>query len=231
MGFGQLEQRAGGNLAAQAAEEAEKLLRHAVSWLEKLAAKVPRSGWYRVVLGGAYQSLATCQFRTGQLDAGRRTYHRLVTNCEEIRTEFPGDANAAWWLNARAWFLALHGEGSKRGSDLAVKMAKRAVELSPDAGHIVNTLGVAYYRAGDWKAAIETLKKADQLSNGQHFGINAFVIAMAHWRLDDKEMAQKWYTDAQEWMKKQRPPDEELLQFRAEASTLLSMREKPTPTY
>src|SRR5206468_1639773 len=99
-------------------------------------------------------------------------------------------------LNGRAWFLVVHADGSQRAADLAVTMARRAVSRSANAAHVVNTLGVAYYRAGDWNAAIETLERADALGGGRSFGYNAYFIAMAHWRLGNRELARKWYAAA-----------------------------------
>jgi Flp pilus assembly protein TadD len=39
-----------------------------------------------------------------------------------------------------------------------VTLARKAVELKPESSESQNMLGVAYYRAGDWAAAIEALK-------------------------------------------------------------------------
>ena len=50
-----------------------------------------------------------------------------------------------------------------------------------------------------------------------------FFLAMAHWQLSDKEQARKWYDQAVEWMEKNKPEDEELLRFRAEAAALLGL--------
>ena len=89
-----------------------------------------------------------------------------------------------------------------------------------------NTLGTALYRAGDWKAAIETLERADQLQGGKRLSGNAFFLAMAHWQLGNKDEARKWYDRAVEWMDKNQPKNEELRRFRAEAAELLEVEEK-----
>ena len=88
-----------------------------------------------------------------------------------------------------------------------------------------NTLGVAQYRRGDWKAAIEALTKSTELSKGGD-GIDWFFLAMAHWRLGDKPAARSWYDKAVQWTNKNRPKDEELSRFRAEAAALLEVTEK-----
>jgi eukaryotic-like serine/threonine-protein kinase len=107
-----------------------------------------------------------------------------------------------------------------RHADRAVELARRAVELEPAQGMFWNTLGVAHYRAGDWKAASAALKKSDDLLKGNDLSFNAFFLALAHWHLGNKAEARKWYDQAVGWMAKNKPQDEELLRFRAEAEFL-----------
>jgi tetratricopeptide (TPR) repeat protein len=106
-----------------------------------------------------------------------------------------------------------------------VELAKKAVELAPGQGLYWNTLGVAHYRAGDWEAAIAALDKAKQLHNGGDI-YDWFFLAMTHWQLAHKEEARKWFDKAVEWMEKNRPSDEDLRRFRAEAAELLGVKDK-----
>src|SRR5581483_10203230 len=59
--------------------------------------------------------------------------------------------------NALAWLLATCPDHKFRDSGQAVAHAKKAVELAPGNGGFWNTLGVAHYRNGDWKAVIAAL--------------------------------------------------------------------------
>ena len=52
---------------------------------------------------------------------------------------------------------------------------------------------------------------------------------MAHWQVGNKEEARRWYDKAVEWMEKNKPDDEELRRFRAEAAELLGIPEKRQP--
>ena len=52
---------------------------------------------------------------------------------------------------------------------------------------------------------------------------------MAHWQLGDKKQARQWYDKAVSWMDKNKPQDDELRRFRAEAEALLGIPEKPQP--
>ena len=48
----------------------------------------------------------------------------------------------------------------------ALEMVKRAVELAPDDGYIIDSLGWAYYKMGDYEKAVETLERAIALMPG-----------------------------------------------------------------
>ena len=113
-----------------------------------------------------------------------------------------------------------------------MKLAKKAVELSPQAGHYWNTLGVAHYRAGEWKAAVMALEKSMELRKGGDAN-DWFFLAMAHLKQDQKAEARKWYDRAVAWMdkneetlKKDRHGWEELSRFRTEATELLEIKKK-----
>jgi hypothetical protein len=95
-----------------------------------------------------------------------------------------------------------------------------------------NTLGVAHYRAEHWKEAIEALTKSMELQKGKLESFDTFFLAMAHWRLDEKEKARQWYDRAVQWMEKNKDQLggnkqwlEELRRFRAEAKERLKMND------
>jgi tetratricopeptide (TPR) repeat protein len=135
------------------------------------------------------------------------------------------DAENAGPHNSLAWLLATCPDAKVRDAAKAVTLAKKAVELEPHSKYAWNTLGVAYYRAGDWKPAVKTLEKSMGMRNGE----DRFFLAMAHWQLGDEEQARKWYDQAVAWMDKHQPDDEELRRFRAEAAALLGIRADPPP--
>jgi tetratricopeptide (TPR) repeat protein len=130
--------------------------------------------------------------------------------------------------NDTAWWLATAPEVERRNPLRAVELGKNAIEMDPAKGSYWNTLGVAQYRAEDWHATLQTLAKSMQLSNGGD-SFDFFFLAMAHWQLGDKEQAGQWYDKAVQWMDRNRPQDEELKRFRAEAAALLGIKEPPAP--
>jgi tetratricopeptide (TPR) repeat protein len=104
----------------------------------------------------------------------------------------------------------------------AVVLDRKSVEKAPAAKNL-NTLGVAYYCAGDWNAAIGPLKKAESLGPDKSLAFNGFFLAMARWQMGEKDEARKWFDRSDQWMEKNRPDDAELRRFRAEAEELLGL--------
>jgi tetratricopeptide (TPR) repeat protein len=131
----------------------------------------------------------------------------------------PKDASL---LNQVAWHFATSAVANLRDLAGAVQLAEKAAALNPQSGAIRNTLGVARYRAGDFKQAVADLERSTQIGKG---GTSAdfFFLAMAHWQLGDKDQARKWYDRGIEWMDKNSPQNEELRRFRAEAEELLKI--------
>jgi serine/threonine protein kinase len=140
--------------------------------------------------------------------------------------------------NQLAWFLATCPDKQFRNPMEAVKLAQRAVEALPEKepwrtvgvvhrrpGDYRRTLGVALYRAGDWTAAAEALRKGADLRQGGDSS-DWFFLAMATWQLGNKDKARQLYVNAVAWMDKNQPKNEELLRFRTEAADLLKIDDR-----
>jgi serine/threonine protein kinase/Flp pilus assembly protein TadD len=132
------------------------------------------------------------------------------------------DGSAA---NNLALVLASASDLSLRDPARALALAKQAACQMPKNPAVQATLGQAYYRNGDFKAARETLEKSCELAGGT-FGPAAFFLAMTEWKTNNPESAQKWFERATEHVKRQRPTREMNL-MRAEAAALLKIEEKP----
>jgi tetratricopeptide (TPR) repeat protein len=75
--------------------------------------------------------------------------------------------------------------------DRAEGMLKRAVELRPNDGFIVDSLGWVHYRLGDYKAAVERLERAVELEPGDPI-INDH-LGDAYWRVGrEREARYQW---------------------------------------
>ncbi|MBX3439089.1 MAG: tetratricopeptide repeat protein, partial [Planctomycetaceae bacterium] len=129
-------------------------------------------------------------------------------------------------LNGLAWEIAAAGPCDPQDAEFAVKLAQRAVELSPESDSFWNTLGVCHYRAGNWQAAVDAASKAIDVGNGPYTS-DLYVLAMANWQLGHPDDAGQWYKAARRWTTRDSPVHEvSNKQFRKEAATLLGVSEE-----
>jgi TolA-binding protein len=114
-----------------------------------------------------------------------------------------------------------------------VRLAKRAADLEPQNAFFWDTLGLAHYRAGDWPAALTAFRKAEQVQGrGSSTPERPFLLAVVHWRMNNKDQARKeydrgvqWMSDNEAWLAKNATNRVELSRFRAEAADLLRPEE------
>jgi tetratricopeptide (TPR) repeat protein len=149
-------------------------------------------------------------------------YHSEVPT-PNARTQFASVHNELAWLLATCPDLKFRDPGK------AVALSTKAVALEPTHAGFWNTLGLARHRAGDERGAIAALEKSEELGHGRDFGFNAFFLAMARWRLGERDAARKWYGQAVEWMEMRKPIDEELRRFRVEAEEMLQITDRAQP--
>jgi tetratricopeptide (TPR) repeat protein len=147
---------------------------------------------------------------------GARQYDKALADYGEL---LKADPKSAETHNNLAWLLATCPDARWRDPARAVELARKAVGLAEKSAYAWNTLGVAQYRAGDWPAAAEALRKSVELSGGGE-STDWLFLAMAYWRLGKKDEARQWYDKAAQWMEKNKA-DDELRGFRAEADALL----------
>jgi tetratricopeptide (TPR) repeat protein len=131
--------------------------------------------------------------------------------------------------NNLAW-LYLTGPQELRDPNKALPLAQKAVRIVPENSLYRNTLGVVYYRLGQWDAAVETLQHS--LQNSKNEAHDLFFLAMSYQQLGEATKARDCYERALRWWKAQGPlmPSddvEELSAFRAEADALLKKPGEP----
>ena len=74
---------------------------------------------------------------------------------------YPEDLSA---LNDLAWGLVMVPGGEMSGYRKALRYSEEACQLEPENGEFVSTLGVAYYRVGNYEKALDVLSSSDKLS-------------------------------------------------------------------
>jgi tetratricopeptide (TPR) repeat protein len=214
--------------------DAEADYRQTLAMCDKLAKA--SEFWFelqRYPFASAQEALGDVLWATDRKEAAAGAYRRAEqTRAEILRSSREPKSFALYIASAR--FYASCPDVQFRDPAKAVEFAKEAVEKvaksdhpSPrEEGEGWQTLGIAQYRVGDWKATVAALEKAMRLRNGGD-AADWFFLAMAHRQQGDKQEARRWWDRAVVWMDKNKPRDEELGRFRAEAAALLRIDEGP----
>jgi WD40 repeat protein/tetratricopeptide (TPR) repeat protein len=171
----------------------------------------------------AQDNLALCQDRLAYIFFEAQGLEEAETHYREefqIRERLAKDSpTSALYQNNFAWFLTTCPMPKFRDPARAVSLAAKAVELEPRSANYRNTLGVAYYFAGNWNRAIEELNQSEHMSASR--AMDWLFLAMAHKRQGDPDAAKQWYTRAVQAIEKEDPETTETKRFRAEAAALL----------
>jgi serine/threonine protein kinase len=196
-------------------EEVAEILRRAIRHYEKLQADFPENTQYQLSLVLNYLRLIRLLGDLGRSTEAAEPYRKAIAL----------ESEDAVVNNELAWFLATSAEHGWRDAARAVRLAQKAVSAQSESGNYRNTLGVAHFRNGDDRSAIAELETAMSLRAGGD-SLDWFFLAMAHWGLGDRDQARTWFDRAVQWMDKNKPHNDELRRFRAEAEAMFSETHK-----
>jgi serine/threonine protein kinase len=196
-----------------------------------LAPEHPLTTQAAVQLAESLNAVARYVLRgSGKLAETEQTLRQALALLEPRLTRFPRHAVLAQYTaqvsHNLARCLLVRPGGKSRAVPEALRLAKRASELDGREGTYWNTLGVAYYRASQWPAALAALEKGVSLAQPPD-SYDWFWLAMAHWRLGHKDEARRWYDRAVAWMEQNAPRNEVLHDFQVEAAELLGIKGMP----
>lgn len=129
------------------------------------------------------------------------------------------------WTNSEIWGTVLQSREKPETYRRAVIAAKVICSRFPENPGILNTLGVAQFRAGDFEAAVETLERCERMhaaEGGAAHPLDLAPMAMAMRKLGRTEEAAKKYQRFLELMRlPQHASDSECIRFAAEARAAL----------
>jgi tetratricopeptide (TPR) repeat protein len=197
--------------------EAETEQRGAIESLRGLVETYSDVPWYRDSLARGYVRLGELYWATERPEDARKAFRDAITVRDAGRDAW---ADLTKYQLQSAWLLATCPDAELRDPERAVELAKRTVRIAPQHELYHAALGVALYRAGKWHEAKKSLDDAVQFRPGAT-SVEAFFLAMACWRLGEKERAADHYGQGVRWMQNNKPDDLELERFRAEAAGLL----------
>jgi predicted Zn-dependent protease len=213
-------------------QDATVTFRAAIAIFEELASRYPSDPAPRWNLALSHTAFAVHLAEMGGSPRDvEKSLRRATALFEEVTKEHPKrpmyQEQPAQSRANLAWLLATCPDKQVRKPDEAVRLARLAVDQKPEQGNYWSILGVAEYQAGNYKGAAAALEKTVQLRKGGDV-TDWLYLALAHGRLGHRKVALRWYDQAVGWMDKNRPRDEDLLRLRAEAATLLGIKEQGT---
>jgi tetratricopeptide (TPR) repeat protein len=128
-------------------------------------------------------------------------------------------------LNLASWLLIRRKDTPAEAYRRALQFAEAASRVAPADGDILNTLGAAQYRVGKYREALATLTRSEAINNKGPLGpqpSDLAFLAMARYRLGEKEQAQKTLERLRETLKRpQWIHDAEARGFLEEAGALV----------
>jgi serine/threonine protein kinase/Tfp pilus assembly protein PilF len=128
--------------------------------------------------------------------------------------------------NNVAWYLITCPDAHDRDPKRAVTLAENLVARLPGNATYWNTLGLAYYRKGDYKSAVRALEKAIDLGHGEE-SLDWLFLAMAQWQMGHKDQARASLGRALRG--KSTSEAEEVRRFQAEAAALFGQQANADP--
>jgi tetratricopeptide (TPR) repeat protein len=216
--------------------EAEKFYAKALSVWEKMVADFPTVADYRGHYGWCWHRLANLLETTGRHNEAEQACRQVLVQWDKMVELAP---NLIGFHVVVAWNWVTCPEPKCRNARRAIEILEACVKKAPADGDAWNALGVAYYRAGDWKAASRNLEKGMELRrSGNSF--DWFFLAMTRWQMGKKDEAAKWSALGLRWMQEHSPKPgvrfgdaqydyEDLLRIRSEATALLGLPEQAPP--
>jgi WD40 repeat protein len=117
---------------------------------------------------------------------------RARDTIQRLREEFKANPEDACVCNALAWAYATAPEAMRDAKE-ALRLAEKAARLKPNNAMYRNTLGVAQYRAGAYRRAVDTLLPNLRASDDGHLAWDLYVLAMSHQRLGEADMARAYF--------------------------------------
>ena len=151
---------------------------------------------------------------------------RARQTIERFRRQVEADPDSAQACNNLAWAYLVAPE-ALRDVAAALPLAEKAARLAAGNAAYRNTLGLAYYRAGRYREAVDVLRPNLAGQSDRSLAYDLYVLAMSHHRLGEVARARDYYDWAVRWVPAQRDIDAvrlaDLAVFRAEAEELLGI--------
>jgi serine/threonine protein kinase len=129
---------------------------------------------------------------------------------------------------ALSLFLSTSPERQWRDPELAVRLARKAVDLTPEDRDAWDALRVASYRARDWEICIFATKRLMEAERGDS-EVFCLYLAVAYWNHGDEAQGRMWYQRSQLPGIRLDTNRADLSRLRAEAAALMDPGAESVP--
>jgi serine/threonine protein kinase len=209
-------------------EKAQKAFQQAIAVFDRLIEEFPDDATYPRELAMALHIMAEDLYEAGRIQDANAFYGQAVSVWREAIRNHPADHETS---TQAAIALCLWFDPQFRDPRVALGLARKAVELAPDLPQSWLAQGLAYYRNGQWEAAVSAFQQAFQREKVQSkWGQTRarFFLAMAHWQCGRQKEARKTYQQAVRGMEKSFLARDNFDRATyAEATELLGLKEAP----
>src|SRR5262249_36058095 len=153
-------------------------------------------------LAEALDRLAALLDRSGRKDEAAASWHESLTLRERLVADYP---EVPAHRNELAWFLATRRADVPGDAGRALAHARAAVAAAPEDADNWLALGACACRAAAPAEARETLQRFARLRGDPELG--GFFLALARWRLGEREAARADFDRAAAWTARNTPGD------------------------
>lgn len=189
-------------------------------------------------LASRYADMGRSLASRGRRNEAKAAWFQAVDLWSRMTSDDPENSRfASSWCdccNDLACFLIDEAVPEAQNFSQAVAFAVKATEVFPEECVYWNTLGAAYYRAGDDHSAVTALYRSISLQDDCGTGFDHFYLALACSRLDQHDVARSWYEQGVSWIKEYAPDHIPLRRLADEAKKVVNKYELtggPNPDY
>jgi serine/threonine protein kinase/tetratricopeptide (TPR) repeat protein len=206
--------------------------RQTLKLLPPLVQRFPGMPGFRQLMADVHLALGTLAPAEGRPDEASAHFRAAQDLLSKLAADLPdggpGPGMPGYNENSLAWFLTNCADPIFRDPARAVELARKSVARAPQQADNWNTLGGAYYRAGDPNRAVEALQKAIDL-HGEGDDMDWLLMAAARWQLGQADSARDARSRANKWLEKH-PGGlrEEIVRMQHEVDDLMSRPVSPT---
>ena len=133
--------------------------------------------------------------------------------------------SVAAWPNIASWDVVRRTDADEAAYRTALEYADAAARLEPENSYILNTLGIAQYRVGQYGESLKALTRSDEIYSKQPTGPepgDIAFLAMAYHRLAHADQARQLLDRLRQLLEQDRwKNDTDSLSFLREAEALI----------